>query len=142
MALFLIQICTFILPKHAIMNIPSSHQRVMPYLILKNARQFYDFAQSVFDAETLNKTMHADNETIRHGEIKIGDSTIMFSNSTPDWAPNPASLFIYVEDADDIFQKALDHGAVSIMELKNEDYGRTCGIKDSSGNIWWITSVK
>ena len=124
------------------MNIPTSHQRVMPYLILKNAARFYDFAQSVFDAETLHKTLREDNETIRHGEIKIGDSTIMFSNSTTDWGASPANLFIYVEDADESFQKALDQGAISIMELKDEDYGRTCGVKDPSGNTWWITSVK
>ena len=124
------------------MDIPNTHQTVMPYLILDNARKFYDFAQSVFDAETLHKTMHEDNETIRHGEIKIGDSTLMFSNSTPEWKAAPAHLFIYVDNADDTFQSALDHGAVIVSGLKDEAYGRTCGVKDSSGNTWWITSVK
>lgn len=124
------------------MNIPASHQRVMPYLILKNADKFNDFAQSVFDAETLHKTLREDNKTIRHGEIKIGDSTIMFGNSTSEWEACPGNLFIYVEDADETYQKALDHGAISIMDLKDEEYGRTCGVKDPSGNIWWITSVK
>lgn len=124
------------------MNIPTSHQRVMPYLILKDSGKFYDFARTVFNAETLHKTMQENNETIRHGEIKIGDSTIMFGNSTREWEASPANLFIYVEDADDSYQKALDNGAISIQELKDADYGRTCGVKDPSGNIWWITSVK
>ncbi len=124
------------------MNIPTSHQTVMPYLILKNAGKFYDFAQSVFDAETLHKTMHEDNKTIRHCEIKIGDSTLMFSNSTAEWDARPASLFIYVEDADESYQKSLDHGAISIQELRDTDYGKTCGVKDPCGNVWWITSVK
>lgn len=124
------------------MNIPSTHQRVMPYLILKNAAKFLDFAQSVFNAETLHTTMHEDQKTIRHSEIKIGDSTLMFSNSTAEWEPSPANLFVYVEDADDAYQLALDHGAISIQELRDADYGRTCGVKDISGNVWWITSVK
>ena len=124
------------------MNIPASHQRVMPYLILKNAGKFHDFSRSVFDAETLHKTMHADNQTIRHCEIKIGDSTIMFSNSTPEWDVSPANLFMYVEDVDEAYQKALDHAAISIQELRDADYGRTCGVKDPSENVWWITSVK
>jgi uncharacterized glyoxalase superfamily protein PhnB len=124
------------------MNIPSSHQTVMPYLILKNSGKFLDFTESVFDAETLHKTMHDDEKTIRHGEIKIGESTIMFGNSSQQWDASPANLFVYVQDADESYQKALDHGAISIMDLKNEEYGRTCGVKDPCGNVWWITSVK
>ena len=124
------------------MTIPSTHQSVMPYLILNNASKFYDFAQMVFDAETLHLEKQEDNETIRHGEIKIGDSTIMFSNSRPEWSAQTANLFIYVEDADDTYQKALDHSAISVMELSDAEYGRTCGVKDPTGNIWWITSVK
>ena len=123
------------------MNIPSSHQTVMPYLILENAAKFYDFIQSVFEVETLVKIMQDDSDIIRHAEIKIGDSTLMFSNSTAEWEARPASLFVYVEDADDTFQKALDHGGISLMQLKDEDYGRTCGITDPSGIIWWITSI-
>ena len=124
------------------MNIPNSHQTVMPYLILKDAGRFLDFADSVFDTETLHKTMREDDKTIRHGEIKIGDSTIMFGNSSPEWEASPANLFVYVEDADATYQKALDHGAISMMDLKDESYGRTCGVKDPCGNVWWITSVK
>lgn len=124
------------------MNIPSTHQSVMPYLILTNAARFYDFVEMVFDAETLHLEKREDNETIRHGEIKIGDSTIMFSNSTPEWEAHPANLFIYVKNADETYQKALDQSAISVMALKDEDYGRTCGVKDPTGNIWWITSVK
>ena len=124
------------------MTIPSTHQSVMPYLILNNASSFYDFVQMVFDAETLQLERLEDNETIRHGEIKIGDSTIMFSNSRPEWSAQTANLFIYVEDADDTYQKALDHNAISVMELSDAEYGRTCGVKDPTGNVWWITSVK
>lgn len=124
------------------MNIPTNHQSVMPYLILSKSEKFYDFAQSVFDVETLHLEKREDKETIRHGEIKIGDSTIMFANSTPEWDAQPANLFIYVENADDTYQKALDHGAISVMELKDEEYGRTCGVKDPKGNVWWITSIK
>ncbi|MEO6682095.1 MAG: VOC family protein [Ginsengibacter sp.] len=124
------------------MNIPSNHQQVMPYLILNQAGKFHDFVETVFDSETFNLEKRDDNETIRHGEVRVGDSTIMFANSTPEWDAQPASLFIYVEDADATFQKALDHGAITVMALKDEEYGRTCGVKDPTGNIWWITSIK
>ena len=124
------------------MNIPSNHQHVMPYLIIDHAVKFYDFVETVFDAETLHLEKRDGTETIRHGEVKIGDSTIMFANSTPEWEAQPTSLFIYVEDADACYQKALDHGAISVQGLEDKDYGRTCGVKDPTGNIWWVTSVK
>ena len=124
------------------MTIPSTHQRVMPYLILDNAGMFHDFVQIVFDAETLHLEKQEDEDTIRHGEIKIGDSTIMFGNSKPEWIAQTANLFIYVDDADATYQKALDHSAISVMGLSDAEYGRTCGVKDPTGNVWWITSVK
>lgn len=124
------------------MNIPTNHQQVMPYLIINDAGKFYDFTQSVFEAETLHLQMREDKETIRHGEVRIGQSTMMFANSTSEWEAQPANLFIYVEDADDAYQKALDHNAISVMELNDAEYGRTCGVKDPTGNIWWITSLK
>ena len=55
--------------------------------------------------------------------------------------PRNASLFVYVENADESFEAAKANGATVLMELSNQDYGRTCGITDPTGNIWWITSV-
>lgn len=123
------------------LNIPDGHQSVMPYLIVNNATAFLSFMQEVFGATERYKEMR-DEQTIRHAEAVIGNSTIMFADSIPDWEPSPAGLFIYVVDADSAYKKALDLGATSIMPIEDKDYGRTCGIKDPFGNTWWITSVK
>lgn len=123
------------------MKIPKDHQTVMPYLMLNGASRFSDFAKSVFNAEEVMIRFREDGETIMHSEIKINGSTIMYSEASEDWKKQTANLFIYVEDADTTFQKAIDAGAEVILPLRTEDYGRTCGIKDPFGNIWWITSV-
>lgn len=117
---------------------PAYYRTVMPYLILEEAEVFLDFTQTVFDAEIKMKT--EDEEGIRHAELVIGDSTIMLGQSGGPWEPQPAGLYINVESADDTYQKALDAGATTVMELSNQDYGRTCGVLDPSGNTWWITS--
>ena len=39
------------------------------------------------------------------------------------------------------FKKAIAEGATVLMELSDQNYGRTCGVTDPFGNIWWITSV-
>ena len=122
------------------MPIPTQYQTVIPYLIINNALGFLDFMQGLFNAEIVNKHMH-DETTLMHAELKVGNATIMCGSASKEWQPLNSSLFIYVEDADASYAKALELGCTSIMELSNQEYGRTCGVKDEYGNIWWMTSV-
>ncbi len=122
------------------MKIPENHQRVMPYLILQDARGFLKFAQNVFGAEIIAEHLDDENRVL-HAEIKIGDSTIMTGQANEIWDAHNAGMFIYVADADKTYQEALQNGADSILEMEDKEYGRSGGIKDPFGNIWWITSV-
>lgn len=123
------------------MKIPETHQTVMPYLILKGASKFIDFTTNVFNAEVTYKTFREEDKSLlAHCELQIGGSTIMFSDTTDNFEPQTANLFVYVEDADKQFQSALDNGATIVMELSDQEYGRTCGVTDPLGNVWWMTS--
>ena len=124
------------------MKIPTEHQAVMPYLILNGALKFIEFTQKVFNAKLISKHLREDQKTIMHAEIGIEGSTIMFAEATEQFAPHTAHLFVYVENADNSFQAAKDNGAKVLTELSDQDYGRTCGVTDPTGNVWWITSVK
>lgn len=124
------------------MKIPEGNQVVMPYLIVAGAQKFIEFTQKVFNAKENEKSRSmSDEKTIMHSEIMIGDSTIMFADSTEKFKPRTAGLFIYVENADETYKKAIREGATTLMELSDQDYGRTCGVTDPFGNIWWITSI-
>ena len=81
-------------------------------------------------------------DKIGHAEILIEENCIMLGGSTDEWSVMTAGLFIYVADADATYRKALDAGATTVMELSDQSYGRTCGIKDLEGNTWWVTSIK
>ncbi|MCW3106936.1 MAG: hypothetical protein JWQ09_1442 [Segetibacter sp.] len=122
------------------LSIPAGYQRVMPYLILKNATGFFNFAQKVFGAIEKMKIMR-DDTYIMHAELQIGGSTIMLADSTDEIKPNTAGLFVYVQDADETYNKALEEGATSVMPMSNQDYGRSGGVMDPFGNVWWITSI-
>ena len=87
-------------------KIPEGYNTVMPYLILNNASQFIEFMIEVFGAELVHKAMR-DEKIIRHAEIEIGDSKIMFADATEQFKPQPAGLFVYVDEADVVFNKAL-----------------------------------
>lgn len=117
----------------------SGYPSVMPYIIVKHAQKFLDFTEVVFNATLQHKEMR-DEKCIKHAEVKIDDCIIMFADSIDQYPPQPGSFFIYVDNADETFQKALDHGATIIMDLADQSYGRSGGIKDPVGNTWWITS--
>ncbi|HTN08580.1 VOC family protein [Agriterribacter sp.] len=124
------------------MNIPNGHQQLMPYLISKNPRDFIRFASTVFGAVPGNEHLRDDGITIMHAEVKIGECTIMFAQATEQWPSQTANLFIYVTNADASYATALENGASSLMEPADQSYGRACGVKDPSGNTWWITGVQ
>ncbi|WP_342647079.1 VOC family protein [Mucilaginibacter sp. CSA2-8R] len=123
------------------LNIPQGHQQVMPYLIVKNAAGFFHFMQAVFGATEKMKVMR-DEYTIIHAEMELGSSIIMFTDATNEFPVQTAGLFIYVDDCDAVYLKALGLQAKSIMPPANQDYGRSAGISDPYGNTWWVTSVK
>jgi uncharacterized glyoxalase superfamily protein PhnB len=123
------------------MKIPQGHQAVMPYLILDNADAFLEFVKIVFGAEIGHESRNDDGK-LAHCEARIQGNTIMFSNSTERFRPRHADLFVYVEDADKTFNEALSQGGTVIMPLDDKDYGRSGGVEDPTGNIWWITAIK
>lgn len=112
----------------------------MPYLMMEDSAAFLEFVQNVFSAETTHKAVNEDG-SLGHCEVQIGGSTIMFSKSRGEWKPATANMFVYVDNADAVFEKALANGATTVMEPANQPYGRSCGVTDPFGNVWWITSV-
>jgi PhnB protein len=121
-------------------NIPEGYQQIMPYLIIKNAPAFFEFTQNVFDATERYKAMR-DETLIMHAEISIGSSVIMFADATEQYHERPAGMFVYVDDCDTVYQKAIENGAITVMPPADQSYGRSAGISDPFGNTWWLTSV-
>jgi PhnB protein len=121
-------------------KIPHGSNTVMPYLILNNASQFIDFMKEVFNADLTYKAMH-DEKTIMHAELKIGDSKIMFADANEQWNAQPANLFIYDDEVDVTYNKAIHKGAEVVTPVTDQSYGRSGGVKDPFGNTWWITTV-
>ena len=119
--------------------IPENCQTVMPYLIIENAAGFISFMESVFDARLTYKNMR-DESSIRHGQLMIDECTIMFADKTDAIDIRAAGLFVYVRDADQVFHKAINAGAISILPVTDQPYGRSRGVLDPFGNTWWITS--
>lgn len=120
------------------MKVPTEYNRLMPYLIVPDAYAFIAFMKDVFGA-TEQRIVPRSEGVIMHGELRIGDSVIMFADVTPEFLAKPAGMFIYVDNVNDTYQKAITAGAASLMEPMLQPYGFTCGFKDPFGNDWWAT---
>ena len=122
----------------AVKPIPEGYHSVTPYMICSGAAKLLDFAKATFDAQETFR-MPGPNGTIAHAEFRIGNSMIMVSDGGNEWPPMPCSLYIYVDDVDGAYQRALKAGATSLKEPANQFYGdRSASVRDFAGNIWGI----
>lgn len=118
--------------------IPEGYHTVTPYLVVKGANNLITFLKQAFDAKVLVR-MDRENGEVMHAEINIGDSRIMVSDASVQYAPTISNIFLYVPDADGTYKKAINAGATSAMEPADQFYGdRMGGVKDQFGNQWWI----
>ncbi len=114
-------------------SIPEGWHSVTPRLVVHDAGKLVDFLKQAFGAI-------GDFRTDIPSVIRIGDSLVMVSSVGPRDAM-PAFLYLYVDDIDATYQRALKAGAVSLEEPQDLPYGDRRGtVKDPCGNIWQIAT--
>jgi PhnB protein len=78
-----------------------------------------------------------------HAEAKIGDAHVLFGNGYFSDPSMTAAIYIYVPDVDATYKRAVSLGAKAIREPADMTWGdRVGGVKDASGNTWWIATNK
>jgi PhnB protein len=122
--------------------IPEGFHTITPYLVVRNASGLIEFMKKAFGAQEIF-CMRSPDGIVQHGEIRIGDSIIELGEASEQYPPMPCMLHMYVEDADVVYRRALEAGATSNREMRDECYGdRTGGVTDPSGNKWFIATHK
>ena len=125
-------------------QIPDEYPRVMPYLIVDGAGAAIDFYCSVLGA-TERVRMPAPGDKVGHAELEIGDSLIMLADESPEMdargprtvGGTPVSLYVYVEDVDSVFDRAVDAGAKPLQAVEDKFYGDRSGqFEDPWGHRW------
>jgi PhnB protein len=122
--------------------VPERYHSVTPYLVVQGVPKLLDFMKQTFNSTELERVPRPDG-TISHAEVRIGDSVVMMGEASAQSKPMPTMLYVYVEDVDAVYKRALKAGAKSVRELKDEFYGdRAGGVEDPMGNQWWIATHK
>lgn len=121
-------------------NLPAGYHTVTPYLVVDGVDRLLDFLKQVFGAEETLRMPDADG-VITHAEVRIGDSVVMMGDRRGEGSAMPAMLYVYVDDCDAIYHRALAAGATSVREPADQPYGdRSAGVRDAHGNEWWMAT--
>ena len=119
---------------------PPGYSTISPYLVAENASELLQFIKTVFDGKE-RMIMPGPDGIIMHGEVAIGESVIMLADPCAEVSPKTAMLHVYVSDVDATYENALNAGAVSEREPKDQFYGdRSAGVVDPFGNTWYMAT--
>jgi PhnB protein len=132
--------------------VPEGYHTVTPQLTLDNAAQAIDWYKKALGAEETGRATGPDGK-IMHAELRIGDSRIMLndammgSKGPKAIGGSPASLWIYVEDSDALFNPAIAAGAQTLGgpmgQMADQFWGDRCGtVTDPHGYSWTIATRK
>ena len=124
----------------AVKPIPDGYHTVTPYITVEDAGEVIEFLKKAFDAQE-TFTMRDEHGKVRHAEVKVGTSMVMLGSSHDQGKARPANFYIYVEDVDAVYKKAVAAGGKSLNEPQTQFYGDRHGaVTDSQGNTWWIAT--
>jgi uncharacterized glyoxalase superfamily protein PhnB len=128
--------------------IPEGYSTVTPSLIMKDAAKAIDFYKSAFGAKERLRMPGPDGR-IMHAEISIGNSIIMLgeemmgSKSAETLGASPIGFYVYVEDVDAAFKKAVSAGAKETMPIEDMFWGDRVGqVQDPYGYKWMVATHK
>jgi uncharacterized glyoxalase superfamily protein PhnB len=121
--------------------VPEGFHTVTNYLTVPGIAKLIDFLKQAFGATQIGETHQGPGGRIMHAEVKIGDTIVMLGEPMDPWPARPSNLYVYVDNVDEVYRRAIDAGGTSRGEPKDQFYGdRSGGVEDPSGNCWWIAT--
>ena len=126
---------------------PAHLRTVTPSIVCTPCADAIEFYKEAFGAEESAPRMTGPDGSVGHAEIRIGDSVIMLGDEWPDGPTqspttlggSTAALFIYTDDVDALWKRAIDAGAEEVFPLELQFYGDKSGrVRDPFGHTWGL----
>jgi PhnB protein len=127
-------------------TIPKGYHTVTPSIFVAGAAKALDFYKKALGAQERMRFPTPDGK-IMHAEIQIGDSIIMLGDEMPESGGKspktlngtPVSFFVYQEDVDAAWKRAIDAGGKEVIPLQDQFWGDRAGcFVDPFGHNWWL----
>ncbi|MFN8391416.1 MAG: VOC family protein [Bdellovibrionota bacterium] len=129
--------------------IPDGYHSVTPSLTFKDSRRALEFYSKALGAKVLNVFDAPHGKGVMHAVMQIGNSMIMMGDEPPEQScksaetlgATPITLCIYVEDADSLFNQAIEAGAKVMMPMGDMFWGDRAGsLVDPFGYTWMVST--
>ncbi len=130
--------------------IPDAYRTATPYLIVNDAAAAIAFYKDAFGATELVRLADPTGK-VMHAEIRINNSPFMLADEFPDMGyrspltlgGSPVSIYLYVEDVDAQFARAIAAGAREVMAPTDQfDGDRRGTLTDAFGHVWLLATRK
>ena len=137
-------------PRKKVDPIPKGFHTITPGIAVRNATEAIEFYKIALGAKEKSrmpgpdgKIMHADI-VIGNSHIMLGEENLQMNNPSPQALNgSPISLYVYVKDADKVFNQAVRAGASIAMPVTDQFWGDRAGmITDPYGHKWWLATHK
>ncbi len=128
--------------------IPDSYPRVTPYLHVDGAAAAIEFYVNILGAEERMR-MPGPGGKLGHAELEFGESIVMLADEFPEMdvrgprsiGGTPVTIHVYVEDADAVFDAAVQAGATAVRAVEDQFYGDRSGqFEDPWGQRWNVAT--
>jgi PhnB protein len=126
---------------------PDRQQSVTASVTCTPCADAIEFYKHAFGAEEIGQRMTMPDGAVAHAEIRIGNSVVMLGDEWPDGPTrsptnlggSTAALFIYTDDVDALWERAIEAGAEEVFPLELQFYGDKAGrVRDPFGHTWGL----
>jgi len=119
---------------------PEGLGTVLPFVTLPRARAFIDFLKQAFAAEEMGVFEEAGR--VMHAAVRIGDAVLEMGEPEGEAPSLPSMFFLYVDDCDAWYRRAIAAGATSLDEPTDQPWGaRAALVLDPFGHQWGTASL-
>jgi PhnB protein len=125
-----------------------SRELVIPMLVCRNAASEIEFCKNAFGAVELSRRDASDGSVV-HATLSIGGAMVMVHGEYPHLASrapetdgsSPVVIYMYVEDADAVMERAVAAGARILIPAADQFWGDRVGrIIDPAGHVWNVAA--
>ncbi len=120
---------------------PPNYRDVTPFIHIRGTDKLIEWLKKAFNGIEVGRYVH--EGLIAHAVVRLGDSIVEMGEHAGTFKPLPTHVHLFVDDADAVYQQALDAGATVLYPIADMPYGeRSGGVTDPFGNQWFIATPK
>jgi PhnB protein len=126
---------------------PEGYSSVTPQLTLDDAAESIEWYKKGLGAKELGRSEGPDGKIV-HAELQFGNARVIVNDVIPGhgkgpkgFGGSPAHLWLYVDDSDAVFNRAVNAGASVQVPIADQFWGDRAGaLLDPAGYVWWIAT--